>query len=264
MKPLTVLVLSVVQALTEFLPVSSSGHLVLFGRLLPGGAETPGIALEVVLHLGTLLAVVFYYRRDIAAIARGASRGERGSIRMLLLLALASVPAALAGLLLKGAVERAFEAPALVTGLLALNGLVLLAAGLPRAGGSRTRTHGVFTALAGGLAQAAAVLPGISRSGSTISAMCAAGLPRREAARFSFLMSVPAVAGAGLLEAGSMGSVRAGDLPLLAMGCIVSAAAGYFALKGLIGILGRGRLWVFGVYCLVAAGVSAAVILPGV
>ncbi len=263
MKLLPVLILALVQGVAEFLPVSSSGHLALLGHFL--GTRTPGngVLLEVVLHLGTLCSVLFFYRRDLAALGGGILRLRPGSLRLLLLLFVASIPAGLCGLLLEDRVEEAFSSPLLISALLGLNGLVLLSAGLLRPRGSAGRAPGPLSALAGGFAQAVALLPGISRSGSTISAITATGVSQEESARFSFFMAIPAIAGAGLLSARDISSIPPDDIAPAAIGFAVSALAGYLALRLLIGILGRNRLWVFGVYCIAASIVSAVVLLGG-
>lgn len=254
-----VLLLALLQGVAEFLPVSSSGHLAILGRLLGTRDAAGGVTLEVVLHLGTLLSVIAFYRRDLASLARGLARREAGAVRLVLLVALASLPAAIAGLLFADRIEAAFGDPALVAALLVVNGIILTASSAAR---RRSGGVGAAGALAAGLAQALAILPGISRSGSTISALVAAGVDPVRAARFSFLMSIPAVAGAGLLDAGSMGALPASDVPPLLAGLAVASLAGYASLALLIRVLGRGRMWVFGAYC-TAAGLAAGLLMPG-
>lgn len=263
MRLLPVLLLALVQGIAEFLPVSSSGHLALLGHFLGPGASGEGVLLEVILHLGTLCSVLVFFRADISRLVAGLFRGAGDSWRLLLLLALASVPAAAVGLLLEDGIESVFSSPLLVAVLLGVNGIVLLLSGLRRREARGGVAPGLWQALAGGFAQAVAILPGISRSGSTISAMTASGMAQTDAARFSFLMSVPAVAGAGLLEAREIGAIDPASVPAAIAGFFVSFLAGYASLALLIGMLGRNRLWVFGVYCLVASAAATAVILTG-
>jgi undecaprenyl-diphosphatase len=251
-----VLLLAVLQGIAEFLPVSSSGHLVIAGRFL-GAGDQGSILLEIVLHLGTLAAVLAVYRKEILSLVSGCIRADRESLRLLGLIVLASVPAALVGILLGDIVESVFDDALVVSLLLAVNGIILLLAGRKRPG---TAGVSVRSGFAAGLAQAVAVLPGISRSGSTISALVSTGVSPAGAARFSFLMSIPAVAGAALLELPGAPAPAAGELPVLAAGFAVSALVGFASLKLLLGILGKGRFWVFGIYCL-AAGITAAVVL---
>jgi undecaprenyl-diphosphatase len=248
--------LAVLQGVAEFLPISSSGHLVIAGRFL-GAGDQGSVLLETVLHLGTLAAVLAVYRRDVLSLVSGCIRADRESLRLLGLLALASVPAALVGMLMGILVESVFDEVLLVSLLLAANGIILIIAGTRRTGSSGVS---VRSGLAAGLAQAVAVLPGISRSGSTISALVSTGVSPAEAARFSFLMSIPAVAGAALLELPDAPVLARGELPILAVGFAVSAVIGFASLKLLLGVLGNGRFWVFGIYCL-AAGITAAVAL---
>ncbi|NLP05447.1 undecaprenyl-diphosphate phosphatase [Candidatus Fermentibacteria bacterium] len=261
MKPIPVAILAAVQGLTEFLPVSSSGHLVIGGALLDAG-DGGGLLLEVTLHLGTLCAVLFFYRSDIAALVRGCLAGERSQLALLALLALASVPAGLLGVLAREDLEGFFGSPGTAALLLVLNGLMLVSSrAIPRGACGRP---GPVGALLAGMAQAVAILPGISRSGSTIVALTVSGVSRVDAARFSFLMSIPAIAGAGALQAARIQSVPAADLPVLAAGFAISALSGLAALRLLVVMLRGGRFWLFGVYCILAGVVSALLLKWGV
>jgi undecaprenyl-diphosphatase len=252
------ILLAVLQGLTEFLPVSSSAHLALARALL--GFRPPGVTLEVALHAGTLVALVLYFRRDVAWLLDGlralAGRrgGEREALRWVGWILVGSVPAGIAGLLWADRVEVAFRDPVLVAALLVLTGLVLLSTRfLPAA--SR-RLSGRIAILVG-LAQAASLLPGISRSGWTIAAGLALGLRAEEAARFSFLLAIPAVAGAVLFSIKDLGGAVASGWGLsLAAGFVVAAGVGYAAIAFLLGLLRRGRFADFGFYCL-AVGVAA-------
>jgi len=245
--------LAAVQGLTEFLPVSSSGHLV----ILQGIMHVPrqGIAFEVVVHLGTLVAVLAVYGRDILGLLAGALRREPASLRMLGLLALGSVPAGAAGLLLGDQVKALFDSPVTASVMLLATGGLLFATRWAR---PATRRPEAVSAVVIGLAQATALLPGISRSGSTISAGLFGGLDREEAARFSFLLSVPAIAGAGILE---LRGVDSAELGLhLAVGFVVAAVTGYSALRLLLRFVRRGRLHLFSWYCW-AAGIAGILII---
>jgi len=245
--------LAAVQGLTEFLPVSSSGHLV----ILQGVMRVPrqGIAFEVVVHLGTLVAVLAVYGRDILGLLAGAVRRERASLRMLGLLALGSVPAGTAGVLLGDQVKSLFDSPLTASAMLLVTGGLLFATRWARPG---TRRPGAASAVVIGLAQAAALLPGISRSGSTISSGLFRGLEREEAARFSFLLSVPAIAGAGILELRGLDSAELGmHLPV---GFVVAAVTGYSALRLLLRFVRRGRLHLFSWYCW-AAGIAGILLI---
>ena len=241
------LILGVVQGLTEFLPVSSSAHLV-FGKALLG-LNPPGTILEGVLHLGTLLAVILCFRREIAELVVGIAKGEAKSLRYLFFLLLGTAPVVLVGLLFREEVERAFSAPRMVGGLLLVTGALLLSAERVRKRGVE-RALGLWTALGVGIAQAAALLPGISRSGATISVGILLGLNVREAVRFSFLLAIPAIGGASLFsvlcQSHGTGIVNAQGLIVGGMAAFLSGVA---AIKTLLVFLSRGRLFPFAFYC---------------
>ena len=268
--------LGVLQAATEFLPVSSSGHLVLY-REVTGRSVEGHLLFDVMLHVGTLVAVLAVYWRDVLLALVGGLRGiwavvhrrplrplwaGDADLRLAVWLVVASVPAAVAGILLGKAVERLGERPAAVGALLLVNGWVLFLAGRGRLF-KRCREPSVRVPdtlgvpLAVGLAQAAALLPGLSRSGLTISTALACGQERTAAARFSFLLSVPAILGAAILTL-----LRAPAAPTLSqpapwgpilVGMVISAVVGYGALRLLLRVLKRGRFTLFAYYCWLAA-----------
>ena len=225
------LVLAVVQSLTEFLPISSTAHLALVPWLL--GWRDPGLSFDIALHFGTLAALIGYFFRDWLRMLRAAfgspssADDELGGNRPLLwLLALATVPAALAGYLFQAQAETAWRSPYLMAGMLiAIAGLMYVADRI----GARSRglaTVSLADSLWVGCAQAVAIIPGTSRSGITISAGLLRGLDRPAAARFSFLLSTPALAGAALKAAWDL--KRAGGIPPemqlpFAVGVLVSA-----------------------------------------
>lgn len=220
------LLLGFVQGATEFLPVSSSGHLVIGQALLD--VQVPGAGLEVALHAATLLSVIIVYRSRLGALLTGAVRGDREQLGYAGLLILASVPAAIAGLGFGDFLESLFDRPAVTAVALILTGCVVWTAkrALAREPASRI---GAASALVMGLAQAAAIVPGISRSGSTVVAALWRGVSPSEAAAFSFLMSLPAVGGAALLklpDAISSGGVAPAALLLAAAtACVTGVAA---------------------------------------
>ncbi|MBN1672461.1 MAG: undecaprenyl-diphosphate phosphatase [Kiritimatiellae bacterium] len=241
-----VLVLAVVQGVTEFLPVSSSGHLVL-GKLLLG-LKSSGATLEVALHGGTLLAVLVFYRRRILALACGVVRDGTAERRYALNIVLASVPAAAAAFLLKPWLEHLFDLPGVAAGMLIVTGLLLLSLRLAR---KRERALTLPAGFAVGIMQALAIVPGISRSGSTISLARHLGIAPREAVEFSLLLSIPALLGACLLKGLEAASVGLGGLSPLAvlLGIAVAALVGYAAIGLLVRSLLAGRFWLFGIYC---------------
>lgn len=250
--------LGFVQGLTEFLPVSSSAHLALAPRFF--SFPDPGLTFDVALHIGTLLAVLIYYRETWLRLALGASRDPRGpEARTLGLIALATLPAVVAGLGFEKAAEHAFRDPRRIGACLILFSGVMWWA--DRRGESATgawREAPVKTLFLVGCAQALAVMPGVSRSGSTMSAALLLGIGREEAAEFSFLMATPIVAGAAILK---LRHLAAADLngPFF-FGIFVSAATGLAAVGAFLKLLPKGGLKPYAAYR-VALGAAAAALL---
>lgn len=241
---LSVIVLAIIQGFTEFLPVSSSGHLALAGMIMkvPEGDMT----FEIVVHLGTLMAVLAVYRRDLVELVRGVLTRKRESLVLAGLLVIGSIPAAIAGFLLSDSIERAFESPVLVSIMLLITGCVLFSTRFMKSGDRDNPT--ISGSLIVGISQAFALLPGISRSGLTISTGLFKGIRREKAARFSFLLSIPAIAGAAVLKLGDTGSAGI-DLSLIITGFVISALTGYLALRVLLKFLRAGRFSIFAWYC---------------
>jgi len=264
MDPLHAVVLGAIQGLTEFLPVSSSGHLVIAQHLF--GLKEPEILFDVGVHLGTLAAVFFYFRRDLAAILAALARyGGRlfdvgamrtamqtdADLRMAWLIIVGSVPTAVIGLLMKRVADRLFGSMLLAGCMLLITGVLLFLtryAPDPEKADADGPLFGSPKALAIGVVQGLAIMPGISRSGSTIAAALFLGLSRDTAARFSFLLSIPAILGAALLTARDVSGQTAGQLPVLLIGALTSCGVGYLSLKFLVYIVNRGRLHVFAPY----------------
>jgi undecaprenyl-diphosphatase len=246
--------LGLVQGLTEFLPVSSSGHLVIAEQVL--GVRRGGVAFEVALHVATLAAVLVVYRARITSLLYGLRNGERPAWRYLALLALATVPAGLAGVLLGDWFEQAFNSLAAVGADLLVTGAILWST-KRAAVRSETGEPSWGGAAAIGLAQAFAILPGISRSGSTVAAALWAGVPPARAAEFSFLMSVPVIAGAAILELPKMSAATAPvGAGVLALSMATALVTGVLAIKTLVRLLERGAFYRFAPYCW-ALGVGA-------
>lgn len=233
------MVLGVVQGLGEFLPISSSAHLVLAPWLF--GWRDPGLAFDVALHWGTLLAVVVYFQRDLRLLAWGfwgslfrSTRDLRNNFhqRLVWLLAIASVPGAIVGKFFEEQAENAFRNPLLIAATLGGFGVILWIA--DKYGRKVTKLEGThwWEALLIGCSQALAVIPGVSRSGSTIAAGLGLGFQRTDAARFSFLMSIPIIFGAGLVKIRHLG----GDVghAALAVGFCASAIAGFLSIRFLL------------------------------
>lgn len=249
------LILGLVQGLTEFLPISSSGHLVLAEEML--GWRSEGLYLEIGLHLATLLSVCIAYRTRIGELVAGLWRRDPEAVRYAGLLLLASVPAGIAGIGFRDFFEDSFQSGiGLGLQFLATAGLLWMTRGLaPRAG---QPVLGVRAALWMGVAQAVAILPAISRSGATIVAGMLAGVPALAAAEFSFLMSIIAVAGSGLLEIRHIPP----DADLLSGGFIMAFAAallsGVWAIRFLVDLLRSQRFYRFAWYCAAVGLVTIA------
>src|SRR6202051_4635566 len=241
------IILGTVQGLTEFLPVSSSAHLILVPWLLRW--QDPGLAFDVVLHLGTLLALLVYYWREWLDLGLSPADGRPLPRRLLFLLIVASVPGAIIGVLLEKQAETIFRSPVLIAGTLATLGVILWAAD---AFGSKKRKIGDLTfvdALLIGLSQALAIIPGVSRSGSTITTARILGIERADAANFSFLMAPPIIAGAGLKEAHK--AFHSGLTPQLGWGFAASAVFGLIAIVWLLSYVRTHTYRPFAIYRIV-------------
>ncbi len=268
MSTLQALVLGAVQGLTEFIPISSSGHLVLVPEAL--GWEEPGLAFDVLLHAASLVALLIYFSGDLLDLTRGFLSKDEGSRRMLSLLGIGTIPAAAAGLLLTDFFEEQFtDAPAAAIQLLITAAILVGAEQAVRFHEKRTAERGAPLrsmddlrapdAVAIGTAQAISILPGISRSGSTIGAGLALGIERDDAARFAFLLAIPALLGAMIVKLpdlfGSPLGLGAGTVGFLA-----SLVTSYAAIWGLIRYLKTRTLYPFAAYCVVAGFVFLAII----
>ncbi|MFW6181370.1 MAG: undecaprenyl-diphosphate phosphatase [Spirochaetota bacterium] len=281
MNLITVGILALVQSVTEFLPISSSGHLVAVQRLL--GLEDVPVSFNLILHLGTAAATLLVYHRLVGSLLKAlflwpfrGSAGRQDQLRMAGYLAAATAVTAVVGFPLRDLIVSFFHRPEylpffyLATGCLLLGTRFTPASGGPGAGGSmpedgrleasdsipgKPAEHmGLHRAVIVGTAQAFAMLPGISRSGSTISAGLYLGVRRDSAAAFSFLLSLPAILGASLAEYLLHGTPRGVHPAVLAWGFFLALAAGYGALRLLLAFVRRGRLHLFAYYCFAAAG----------
>ncbi|HEX2978845.1 MAG TPA: undecaprenyl-diphosphatase UppP [Anaerolineaceae bacterium] len=259
------IILGIVQGITEFLPISSSAHLVLVPFIL--GWQFPPdqtFVFDVLVQMGTLLAVIIYFWKDLVGIVvaflRGLFSGKpfaEEQSRLGWYLILATIPAGILGITIKDIVEAAFNSPSITALFLLVTAAFLLVA---ERVGRRSRKLGEMKwidALWIGLGQALSIFPGISRSGSTISAGMTRHFDRTSAARFSFLMMVPVMAAAGvlgvldLLKMPSLGQF----LPVVLAGTLTSAVVGYLCIHWLLQFLNRRSLTAFAVYCLALAGV---------
>jgi undecaprenyl-diphosphatase len=247
MSPLDAFFLGLIQGLTEFLPVSSSGHLVVLSRVLGEG----GLTFDVWLHLATLVAVAAALRREIVTILRSLSPGAGGEStawgrRMVVGVIVGTIPAVIVGLLLKDAVETAFTSIRVV-GIDLIVTAVILWISRSFVGGSKRLTP--MRAWWVGVGQALAILPGISRAGTTLATGLAMGLPGVEAARFSFILSMPAILGAVVLDLPALAGLGSTAPAALAVGFVTAALSGYAAVRIVWRVMERGRLALFAPYC---------------
>jgi undecaprenyl-diphosphatase len=259
MEVLKALVLGVIQGLTEFLPVSSSGHLELARVILRDESTAElGLLMSVVLHFGTALATVFVFRKDISSLFSRALARDQKSVNYLLWIIASMIPAALVGLFFDDILDQLFN-----KNLLLVGGMLLITALLLWFGDRShqvERALGLKSAIIIGLAQALAILPGISRSGATISMALLLKISREEAARFSFLMVVPLIIGKMSKDVLD-GALIAPDIDLLALGAgfIAACISGVLACQWMIKIVQNAQLVYFAIYCALVG--STAIII---
>ncbi len=250
-------IVGIVQGLAEFLPISSSGHIVLTQFLLGIKGEGSGILFEVILHVGTLLSVLLYFWRTLWNMLRSLWTPELKEERSWIwMLGLATVPAVVLVLTPLGDLfESAYENPVLVSGLLLVTGSLLL---VPKFIKTQEKPLNWATALLMGVGQAFAILPGISRSGSTITAGLLSGVNPKKAAEFAFLMSVPAILGAVVKEREAFAELSSETLTPYLMGAAAAFVSGLLAIGLVMGAVKRGKLEYFAYYCFIA-GVAGMV-----
>ena len=264
MTTLEAIILGILQGLTEFLPVSSSGHLVLFQNLF--GLKEAELFFDVCVHLGTLVAVIVVFRREIikilSALLQLASLGGQKQefmqkmasdpeLKMAVFIVIGSIPTAILGLLFASIADRLFSST-LITGLmLIVTGLLLWLTRKAETHALAVNTGELTTGKAFiiGIVQGLAIVPGISRSGSTISTGLLLGVDRETAARYSFLLAIPAIVGAGLLSLKDGFSRTDPIIWMSLLGAVTAAVVGYGALKSLLHMVKKGRLYVFAPYC---------------
>jgi len=273
MEIIRAIILGIVQGATEFIPVSSSAHLVLVPWALKW--PMPSLLLDTMLHWGTLAAILLYFWRDWVAVVHGlftslirrgpwraapGGRLESSESRLAWALIIGTLPAAVLGFLFKDFVEGLFNNPQAVGAFLLVTAAILT---ISERLGRRTRlleSIQIRDAVTIGLAQALALAPGISRSGATIAGGLLAGLKREDAARYSFMLSTPAILGAGLLQLGDAFTTGAitESWWAVAAGALAAAVAGFLCIRYLLAYLRRGKLYVFAAYCMVV-GVAVLV-----
>lgn len=259
---LEALILGIVQGLTEFLPVSSSGHIEL-GKALLGSISEENLAFTIIVHFGTVCSTLIIFRRDIGQIITGLfQRGWNEHHRFVINVLISMIPVLIVGLLWKDQVEALFDGRIVFVGcMLLITGLLLLATVWATKKDQPVKPRSAFLV---GVAQAVAVLPGISRSGATIATGLMLGIDRARIARFSFLMVIPPILGITLLDIKDLAEAdAAGTLSIhwsnLAIGFVCSFLTGLLACRWMIELVKRGKISYFAIYCF-AVGLLAIIL----
>ena len=246
------IILGIIQGLTEFLPISSSGHLVLVQEIL--GLELPGNDFEILLHLGTLCSILVVFFKDIKNILLTVSSKE--TQRFILMIFIGTLPALIIGLGLKDLIAELFDNLLVVGFALIFTGLTLISSFYFN---RQKNEYSIFRSFLIGIAQAVAIIPGISRSGMTISCALLLGLDSKQAAKFSFLLAIPVIGGAGILMVTDIETASSIDFSTLMGGLFSSFFIGVVALKWLLAWLEDGKFHYFGIYCLLIGIITVIV-----
>lgn len=244
-------ILGIIQGLTEFLPISSSGHLVIGQELL--GISVPGNAFEVIVHIGTLVSILIVFWQDIYDLL--SSLNNKKTQNYIFAILVGSIPAAIVGIGLGDVISTAYENVRVVATTLLLTGVMLLSTKFIKPKQNDVTSGSGFLV---GLSQALAIIPGISRSGITISTGIYLGIAPEKAAKFSFLIGVPAIAGAGLLTSIDLIGAEVFEISFLIgiTGFLSSFIVGWISLKVLIGLIKTGKFYWFGFYCILIGLIS--------
>lgn len=263
MELIKAMILGLVQGLSEFLPISSSGHLVIFSEIL--NFHKDGIAFEVFVHFGTLMSVLVAFRGDIIEMIKApylvwVKKDNNPDTREFLnwdfYIVVATIPAVIIGLGFKNSIEDLFESVLIVFYMLLVTGLIMWLSQFLKQ--RKEADFNYWRSFVIGIAQAFAIMPGISRSGSTIFTGMALGLDREKVAKFSFIMSIPAILGAVVLQVGDLMAAppASGEIINLVAGTVVAFLSGYMAILLLLDMVKRGKLQWFGYYCFALAAVG--------
>tara|TARA_Y100001970_G_C14179087_1_gene828763 strand:+ start:518 stop:1297 length:780 start_codon:yes stop_codon:yes gene_type:complete len=236
------ILLGVIQGLTEFLPISSSGHLVIGNYLLD--IQNNDILFEVTVHLGTLFAIIYYYRLELVKILKECLTGDRQAINYIVLILIATLPAVLVGLLFNSEVKSFYNINS-VSYCLLITGVIIFSS---KFSNQKSINLNYMNAIIIGVGQAFAILPGISRSGITITIALLLGLNRSEASKFSFFMAIPIIVGAVMLEIINVEKVNQIHFTNLILGALSATIIGYFSISWLIKLINKLHFWKFSFY----------------
>ena len=269
MEPIQAIVLGIIQGLTEFLPVSSSGHLVIFQHLFQ--ITEPVVSFDISVHFGTLLVVIIFFRKDLMAMLTALvkkvpalckqnkslnSINESKELKLVFLIVAGSIPTGIIGIFFHKIADRLFSSILLVGFMLLITGALLWLTRIPKQNNKGMENFSASAAIIIGLVQGIAIIPGISRSGSTIAVALLLGLDKQIAARYSFLLSIPAICGAEILNLFSSHSGDMIPVHISLIGMCSSFIVGYFALSLLMYLVKNGRMYVFSPYCFLAGGIA--------
>jgi len=237
------IILGVVQGITEWLPISSKSHLIIIQQLF--GLVQPAI-FDLILHIGSLIVVLFVFWKDIWKLIKGVFTGDKKSLKYFLYLIIASIPVAIIGFVFKTQIEAALSNMYILGFGFLFTALILFCSKFTFV---KKKSLNVWNSLIIGISQVLSVLPGISRSGTTISTGMILGVEKKEVAKFSFLMFIPAILGATLLEIGSINTIT--NIPAMIIGTIFAMITGYVAIKVLMNIIEKNKFWYFSIYCFI-------------
>ncbi len=245
-------ILGLLQGLTEFLPVSSSGHLVIMGSLL--GVNEPGITFEIILHLGSLLAVLIFFRKRILLLVQALFDSTMKKERMMILfIGIGTMPAVVAVLFFKDFFEASFKNPLLASCMLFVTGFILLSTRIKHDG---KKEINLMSAIIIGIGQAFAIIPGISRSGTTISTGMLLGLKPSETAEYSFLLAIPAILGAVVFKFDELLHLDPALLGQYSFGLLVTFVSSMFAVYAVLELIKKGKFEYFAYYCFAAGSLG--------
>ncbi len=265
MQIIKAIILGLIQGLTEFLPVSSSGHLSIFKNIL--GFESANISFEIFLHFGSLIAVLIYFRKEIAELfvstlkIKSNQTKDLDNKKIVLYLLIATIVTGSLGIIFKDTFESLFESPLFASIMLFLTGTIIFISDKAKSGRIKLSEMGIIRSLLIGFGQFLSILPGISRSGTTIAISIFAGIKRESAARFSFLLSIPAILGAIVLSISDMTKLSSQEWIAYILGASAAFISGYLVISILIDFVKKQKLKYFSYYCWGLSGISTTYFL---